>query len=397
MVLSASLFAPAAAARVHAWRLKHVNAILAGRVMHAKHAISALRPHVIRTVARPPAAMVAAAVMAVARLWALQLAWRWWCWWLLLWPCSGLPASDGTALAFHRRRNASQPRYVGPTRTTVWQRIAQRSAMVWIAEEEGVEREWKLKDLHVDPDFLFLHPKADERFDQQFAVLLGGAEACRAAYKALDIDLKELELRTTEVLGAGNYGVVMTGVFKGSKRHPAWRHLRGGEAVVAVKTIRVVDDATTKQFLLEMRLLAAVSHPNIVALLAVQELQLPLLLVMQYCPGGDLRTCLKAGQGLLRAMGMSLPLAEAYVDMACQIASALEYLHSKLCVHRDIAARNILVVKVDNASENVRYARCGLLMKLSDLGLARVLRSEQDYYKVRGEANVSCPLQIACA
>lgn len=82
--------------------------------------------------------------------------------------------------------------------------------------------------------------------------------------------------------------------------------------------------------------------------------------------------------GGARREGMSPVVSMA--DMGTQAASAVAYLHSKLCLHRDLAARNILVARP--SPDALTVAACGVHLKLSDLGLSRLLANDDDYYKV---------------
>lgn len=195
---------------------------------------------------------------------------------------------------------------------------------------------------------------------------------------------------TDHVLGAGNFGLVALAGFAGPKNHPAWTWLRlSGDTArcpkVAVKTIRVDAVEALTQLLLEMRLLAVMQHPHIVRLLAVQEEVLPLLMVMEYCELGNLRDYLRQQKKDEGAGGAGAAVPIAQVDMGRQVAEAVEFLHNKSCLHRDLAARNVLVTKKGSAEINSRglpVTMCGVVLKLADLGLARVLRQEADYYKV---------------
>lgn len=204
--------------------------------------------------------------------------------------------------------------------------------------------------------------------------MFGGVKTCQQRYQQFATSLTQLQLDTSKVLGSGRYGLVMKGWLTTKSTSSPTRV----STAVAVKTISSADDATTTQLLLEMRLLAAMRHPNLVALVAVQEVQLPLLLVMELCEGGDLCRCLRLGLDHLREIGLrsSVSLEAAYLDFASQAAAGIAYLHSKLCVHRDIAARNLLVKRSLNMEGS------GLELKLADLGLARIVLSEEDYYKV---------------
>lgn len=135
------------------------------------------------------------------------------------------------------------------------------------------------------------------------------------------------------------------------------------------------NDAIVRSALLEARLHARLEHPNLVRLLAVQEARQPVMIALELCEHGALL-------GVLRERSNSkLDFdGEQRRDMATQVAAGLRYLHSKLCIHRDIAARNVLVAA---ALADVPPPLCGYTMKLSDLGLARQLRTEEDYYQVR--------------
>jgi serine/threonine protein kinase len=162
--------------------------------------------------------------------------------------------------------------------------------------------------------------------------------------------------------------------------------MRWADELVAVKTVKAADERTLVQFLLEARLLAIMSHTNIVRLLAVQESTLPLMMVMEYCAEGDLRQLLRSER-----LGVLVTCEEeaAVCDMSRQVASAVAYLHTHLCVHRDLAARNVLVCRA------AALSGCGLLLKLADVGLSRVLRSEQDYYRATADSD-AIPVRWQC-
>lgn len=137
-------------------------------------------------------------------------------------------------------------------------------------------------------------------------------------------------------------------------------------------------EAAIRCALLEARLHARLEHPNLVRLLAVQETRQPVMIALELCEHGALL-------GVLREqVGSELDFSgEQRRDIATQVAAGLRYLHSKLCIHRDITARNVLVA---GAPPSALPPVCGYIMKLSDLGLARQLRTEEDYYKVWASA-----------
>lgn len=133
-------------------------------------------------------------------------------------------------------------------------------------------------------------------------------------------------------------------------------------------------DAVLRCALLEARLHARLEHPNLVRLLAVQEARQPIMLVLELCEHGALLDALRK-----RANGPGDFSVQQRRDMAAQVAAGLRYLHSKLCIHRDVAARNVLLAAVP---PSMAHPPCGYVLKLSDLGLGRQLRTESDYYRV---------------
>ncbi len=155
--------------------------------------------------------------------------------------------------------------------------------------------------------------------------------------------------RVLERLGAGGMAVV----FKAE--HVEMRHL------VAIKVLPFSwgqDERLRSRFSAEMRVVARLRHPNIVAALDAGHVRgddpdTPVLwyLVMEYVPGKDLEEYVLA-QG-------PLPVQKA-CNVAYQIASALDEIHKFRLVHRDIKASNIMVTSTDEA-------------KLLDFGLSRQL------------------------
>jgi len=225
-----------------------------------------------------------------------------------------------------------------------------------------------------------------EEFDLRYGGLLGSAEDCNAKFHSYAMDLSALTPIGT-VLGEGFYGrVLLAELAVPSSTHPSAQADRAGakwqqsRRQVAVKAVRFAgrdgDHRTTLQALLEARLLAVMRHPHLVQLLGICMTYMPIQLVLEYCEWGDLRSFLRDG-GAARE-GLSSVVAMA--DMGTQSASAVAYLHSKLCLHRDLAARNILVARPTTIED---APACGVVLKLSDLGLSRLLMADDDYYRVR--------------
>ena len=148
-------------------------------------------------------------------------------------------------------------------------------------------------------------------------------------------------------LGAGGMGVVFLA------RDPALKRL------VAVKVMspeRAADPEARARFEREAESVAAISHPNVVAVYSVGELKngLPYL-VMQYVDGPSMADRLE-DEGPLDL--------EAAKQIIGQVASALGAAHRKGIIHRDIKAANILW---DDAAGRAL---------VSDFGIAAILERD---------------------
>ncbi|MEO1233907.1 MAG: serine/threonine-protein kinase, partial [Myxococcota bacterium] len=151
------------------------------------------------------------------------------------------------------------------------------------------------------------------------------------------MDLDRFELK--DLLGEGSTGRVVRG----------YDRLTGRE--VALKFVREPSGADAGLFLREFRLLACLTHPNLVK---VHELWvqggMPVI-VMEFLDGPTLERLPK-------------PLEEARVrSLGAQLASALGELHDASIVHADVKPSNIHVLSGDRAV-------------LVDLGFAVMASSE---------------------
>jgi uncharacterized protein (TIGR03067 family) len=144
-----------------------------------------------------------------------------------------------------------------------------------------------------------------------------------------------------EVLGRGGFGIVYRAFDDKLQR------------VVAVKVLAPHLSAapTARQrFLREARSAAAVKHPHVVQVHAVEEQPLPYL-VMEYLPGPTLQQRLDRGG--------PLPLPEL-LRVGRQIAAGLAAAHATGLVHRDIKPSNVLL---DTGPDPAA--------RITDFGLAR--------------------------
>jgi serine/threonine protein kinase len=135
----------------------------------------------------------------------------------------------------------------------------------------------------------------------------------------------------------------------------------------------VLDEA----LLLEALLLNGLRHPRIVSLLAVVTHTCPVMLCTELFPNGDLRTFLRACRSSKSKHTRPAEVESIdMVGMAAHLAAALAFLERKQIIHRDVAARNVLV---GSTAADV---------KLADLGAARnVFRQAGGVYLARTDHN----------
>ncbi|KAM9102682.1 serine/threonine-protein kinase Nek4 isoform X1 [Sarcophilus harrisii] len=150
-------------------------------------------------------------------------------------------------------------------------------------------------------------------------------------------------------VGKGSYGEVTL-----------VRHRQDGKQYVIKKlNLRHASSRERKAAEQEAQLLSQLKHPNIVTYRESWEGEDGLLyIVMGFCEGGDLYRKLKEQKGKL------LPENQV-VEWFVQIAMALQYLHEKHILHRDLKTQNVFLTRTN-------------IIKVGDLGIARVLENQYD-------------------
>uniref|UniRef100_A0A667W8I3 non-specific serine/threonine protein kinase n=1 Tax=Myripristis murdjan TaxID=586833 RepID=A0A667W8I3_9TELE len=116
------------------------------------------------------------------------------------------------------------------------------------------------------------------------------------------------------------------------------------------------------QFLEEVQPYRTLQHPALLQCLAQCSEVTPYLLVMEFCPLGDLKSYLRS----CRAADSETPDPLILQRMVCEIASGLLHLHKYNFIHSDLALRNCLLT-----SE--------MTVKIGDYGLSHS-RYKDDYF-----------------
>ena len=143
----------------------------------------------------------------------------------------------------------------------------------------------------------------------------------------------------TSALGSGGMGVVYRA-----------RDTKLGRtvAIKALPELLAGDPQHVARFAREAQLLAALNHPHIAGIHGLEEDHGSRFLILEYIDGQSLAERLAAGP---------MPLSEA-LEVAVQIAGALDAAHEKGIVHRDLKPGNIMLTAAGEA-------------KVLDFGLAR--------------------------
>ncbi|XP_045598572.1 serine/threonine-protein kinase Nek4-like isoform X5 [Procambarus clarkii] len=155
-------------------------------------------------------------------------------------------------------------------------------------------------------------------------------------------------VREVKRLGKGTYGEVFL-VEKNSKQY----------VLKKVDLKEMSANRRSYQFR-EVALLRQLRHEAIVTYEDYLKVGQEIHLLMEYCDGGDLHSRIQ------KQKVTGVPFSEHQIrDWTYKITSALQYLHQRHVLHRDLKPMNIFLTKAGG-------------LKLGDFGLARVISPEAD-------------------
>jgi serine/threonine-protein kinase len=126
------------------------------------------------------------------------------------------------------------------------------------------------------------------------------------------------------------------------------------------------------ELLREPRLLASLSHPNVVTVLTAEKQDNVFFIVMEYVPGDTLEAIID------REGALDLPRA---LDYTCQVCNAMDHAHRHGVIHRDLRPGNVLVTEQG-------------LVKVADFGTSRFLEIAAHGTTVIGSPPYMAPEQF---
>jgi eukaryotic-like serine/threonine-protein kinase len=176
------------------------------------------------------------------------------------------------------------------------------------------------------------------------------------------IDKKILHYKIQKKLGQGGMGIVYLAEDTKLERQVAIKFLPG-----RIST----NSDERKRFEQEAKSAAALNHPNIATIHAIEHTDDEVFIVMEYIEGQELKQIIEKAKGKRPKAKEELPIANSQsftenrllttdycLQIAAQIASGLQAAHEKGIVHRDIKSSNIMITEKG-------------LVKIMDFGLAK--------------------------
>ena len=194
----------------------------------------------------------------------------------------------------------------------------------------------------------------------QAALETSGSTATHAAGGASDGAVENADTPPTESgryelleeIGRGGMGVVYKARQAALDRIVALKMILAGE---------YADPAERRRFIREAQLAARLTHPQIVQVFDVGELDGRPYLAMEYVPGGSLADRLSHG-----------PLApQVAARLASVLARAIDHAHQQGVIHRDLKPANILLPQPKDDVCDCKVADFGLAKAASSDGPAR--------------------------
>ncbi|RCN34859.1 hypothetical protein ANCCAN_19302 [Ancylostoma caninum] len=171
-----------------------------------------------------------------------------------------------------------------------------------------------------------------------------------------------------DLIGTGNFCKVFRGTYERDKNDvvPVAIKICHG---ASIQTVTEEAKQARESMIHEAQLMSYYVHKHVIQLYGVACDHYPVMIVMEYCPGGNLQEHMQKYKQKVSTNERILLIYEA--------AKGMRYLHSKGCVHRDLAARNCLIS--DGG------------IKISDFGLSKI--AEELEVKKAGDDKADPPIE----
>ena len=151
-----------------------------------------------------------------------------------------------------------------------------------------------------------------------------------------------------------------------------WEGIWNDTTVAAVKIFKT-GTMPAQEFLAEAEVMKKLRHPKVLRLFAVCTREEPIYIITELMTKGDLLNYLQQGEG----RHLKLP---TLIDIGAQVAHGMDYLESQRYIHRNLAARNVLVGD-------------GNIAKIADFGMALFINNDE--YCTEETANYRCAIKWA--
>ncbi len=153
-----------------------------------------------------------------------------------------------------------------------------------------------------------------------------------------------------KVVGKGSFGFAVLVMSKRTKK----------QYIMKIIDISKMNQKEIEEALMEVRLLKVLRYPYVVTYRESFMEKMCLCIVMDFCEGGDMFSKIARQKEL----GLLFP-EQQIVSWLVQMALAMNYVHDKKILHRDLKTQNIFLTSKGD-------------IKVGDFGIARVLQHTYD-------------------
>ena len=204
------------------------------------------------------------------------------------------------------------------------------------------------------------------KYSQRLFSTVQSAEEYAALVATLE--LPRVNIKMVRQLGAGNYGNVMLAKLRKSGGSGDGGGTSTVEVAVKSRLPEETDATVDEALLAEALVLHSLKHEHILEMIGICTTSMPFLVATERMANGDLKSYLRACRPSQPKPKASLTLYDVSL-IAERIAQALAHLEKLSVIHRDVAARNVLVGTAPTE------------VKLGDLGAARSVfrEAEREY------------------